>query len=99
MELRPLELKDYLTSHRMNDYIKEWESKPEDIKKLTESGVVPLLKDLEDGKDIDIPFLMGQVSGVIKDIKPAKQIVEDMVREAVDMLRVGQSYLGRDSRL
>jgi hypothetical protein len=83
----------------MNDYIKEWESKPEEIKKLTEGGVVPILKDLEDGKDIDIPFLMGQVSGVIEDIKPAKQIVEDMVREAVDMLRVGQSYLGRDSRL
>lgn len=84
---------------RMNDYIKEWEDKPKEIKRLTESGIVPLAKDMDDGKDIDIPFLMGQVSGIIQDIKPAKQIVEDMVSEAVEMLRVGQSYLGRDSRL
>jgi NAD(P)H-dependent flavin oxidoreductase YrpB (nitropropane dioxygenase family) len=28
----------------------------------------------------------GQVSGLIKEIKPARQIVEDMVEEAVDIL-------------
>ncbi|KAF2266327.1 2-nitropropane dioxygenase [Lojkania enalia] len=84
---RPLRVK-------MNDYIKDWESKPEEIKKLTEAGVVPLMKDIDDGKDVDIPFLMGQVSGVIKDIKPAKEIVDDMVKEAVEMLRLGQSYIG-----
>ena len=42
---------------------KEWESRPDDIKKLTESGIVPLAKDMDDGKDVDIPFLMGQVAG------------------------------------
>lgn len=83
----------------MNDYIKDWESRPDEIKKLTENGIVPLVKDMDQGKDVDIPFLMGQVSGIIKDIKPAKQIVEDMVREAVEMLRLGQTYLGKDSRL
>lgn len=40
---------------------------------------------------------MGQVAGVIQDIKPAKQIVDEMVREAVDMLKVGQSYLAMPS--
>lgn len=60
---------------------------------------MPLAKDMDDGKDVDFPFLMGQVSGIITDIKPAKQIVEDMVREAVEMLRIGQGYLGRESRL
>ena len=83
----------------MNDYIKEWESRPDEIKRLTENGMVPLAKDMDQGKDVDIPFLMGQVSGIIKDIKPAKEIVEDMVREAVEMLRLGQTYLGKDSRL
>lgn len=83
----------------MNDYIKDWESRPDEIKKLTENGIVPLVKDMDQGKDVDIPFLMGQVSGIIKDIKPAKQIVEDMIREAVEMLRLGQTYLGKDSRL
>lgn len=84
---------------RMNEYIQGWEDRPEAIKKLVDSGVVPMVKDMEDGKDVDIPFLMGQVAGVIKDIKPAREIVNDMVREAVDMLRLGQSYIGKDSKL
>ena len=88
-----------LTICRMNDYIKNWESRPDEIKRMTENGIVPLAKDMDQGKDVDIPFLMGQVSGIIKDIKPAKQIVEDMVQEAVEMLRLGQTYLGKDSRL
>jgi hypothetical protein len=83
----------------MNDYIKDWESRPDEIKRLTENGIVPLAKDIDQGKDVDIPFLMGQVSGIIQDIKPAKEIVEDMVREAIEMLRLGQTYLGKNSRL
>ncbi|QDS67534.1 hypothetical protein FKW77_002472 [Venturia effusa] len=84
---------------RMNDYIQGWENKPEEIKKLTEAGIVPLMKDMEDDKDVDIPFLMGQVAGVIKQVQPAKQIVEEMVTEAIKQLRLGQTYIGKDSRL
>ncbi|KAF2749370.1 NPD-domain-containing protein [Sporormia fimetaria CBS 119925] len=90
---RPLRVK-------YNDYIKEWESRPEDIKKLTDAGIVPLAKDMDDGKDVDIPFLMGQVAGVVQDIKPAKEIVDEMVAEAVDMLKLGQTYIaGPSSKL
>lgn len=84
---RPLRMK-------YNEYIREWESKPEEIKKLTEAGIVPMAKDLDDGKDVDPPFLMGQVAGIIQDIKPAKEIVDEMVREAVAMLKLGQTYIG-----
>ena len=87
---------------RMNDYIRSWEvDRPDEVKRLTESGVVPLQKDMDDDKDVDIPFLMGQVAGVIKDIKPAKEIMQDMVKEAVDVLQTQQSYLGsgRSSKL
>ena len=77
-----------------NDYIKEWESRPEDIKRLTDKGIVPLAQDMEDGKDFDLPFLMGHVSAVVKDIKPAKDIVEGMVAQASQMLRLGNSYVG-----
>ncbi|KAG9518598.1 2-nitropropane dioxygenase, partial [Aureobasidium melanogenum] len=84
---------------RMNEYIQSWENRPEDIKRLTEQGVVPMQKDMDDDKDVDLPFLMGTVAGVIGDIKPAKDIVEDMVREAVDMLKRGQSFVARDSKL
>jgi NAD(P)H-dependent flavin oxidoreductase YrpB (nitropropane dioxygenase family) len=84
---------------RMNEYIQGWEDHPEQIKVLTDRGIVPMMKDMEDDKDVDLPFLMGQVSGIISDIKPAKEIVEDMVAEAVKMLELGQSYLGKRSRL
>ncbi|KAL5400540.1 hypothetical protein PMIN03_012291 [Paraphaeosphaeria minitans] len=90
---RPLRVK-------LNDYIKDWHARPEEIKALTEAGVVPLAKDMDDEKEFDIPFLMGQVAGEIRDIKPAKQIVEDMVVEAVEMLRLGQTYIaGPSSKL
>ena len=87
---------------RMNDYIKSWEvDRPEEVKKLCDSGIVPLQKDMDDEKDVDIPFLMGQVAGTIDKIQPAKEIVEEMVAECVEMLRNQQSYIGavRTSRL
>ncbi len=63
---------------RTNDYINGWEEQPEKIRELTDRGVVPMMKDMEDEKDVDMPFLMGQVAAIIKDIKPAKAIVEDI---------------------
>jgi NAD(P)H-dependent flavin oxidoreductase YrpB (nitropropane dioxygenase family) len=84
---------------RMNEYIQAWEDHPEQIKALTDQGIVPMMKDMEDEKDVDLPFLMGQVSGIISDIKPAKEIVEDMVTKAVKMLELGQTYVGKRSRL
>ncbi len=83
---------------RMNDYVKGWEEKPENIKELTDKGVVPMMKDMEDEKDVDMPFLMGQVAAIIKDIKPARVIVEDMVREAVEMIKLGQSYISLSAK-
>lgn len=86
---------------RINEYVKGWEEQPEKVKELTERGIVPMMQDMENEKDVDMPFLMGQVAGVIGDIKPARAIVEDMVKEAVEMLTTGHSYLsqGRSSRL
>jgi NAD(P)H-dependent flavin oxidoreductase YrpB (nitropropane dioxygenase family) len=78
---------------RYNDYIKDWHAREDEIKQLTEQGIVPLAKDMDDGKDIDIPFLMGQVAGVIGEVKPARAIVDEMVGEAVEMLRLGQTYV------
>ncbi|MCJ1303384.1 hypothetical protein MMC08_006193 [Hypocenomyce scalaris] len=92
---RPLRVK-------MNEYIKSWEEQPEKIRELTEQGVVPMVRDMDEGsEDVDFPFLMGQVAGAIGAVKPARVIVEEMVREAVEMLRVGQGYIGvgRSSKL
>lgn len=48
---------------------------------------------MEQGKDVDIPHLMGVVAGVIQDIKPAGVIVNEMVSEAVDMLKRADGFL------
>ncbi|EKV04390.1 2-nitropropane dioxygenase, NPD [Penicillium digitatum] len=85
-----------------NDYIKEWEARPADIAALTSKGVVPMVDDLENEKEVDIPFLMGDVSASVKDIKPAEIIVKEMVQQAVKMLKIGGLYLtstGPASRL
>jgi len=84
---------------RMNEYVKGWEDQPQKIKELTDQGIVPLSQDMDDGKDVDIPYLMGQVAGVIDSVQPAGEIVEDMVKEAVRMLQRGQSYMGVASKL
>ena len=84
---------------RMNEYIDEWEKKPEEIKRLTEQGIVPMEHDLDEGRDVDMPFLMGQVAAVIGEVKPAREIVQDMVREACDALQLGHSYVTLPSKL
>ena len=93
---RPLRVK-------MNDYIKNWEDQPAEVNRLCESGIVPLQKEMDEDKEVDIPFLMGQVAGVIKEIQPAKDIMNDMVNECVAVLQNQQSYLdvgaGRASKL
>jgi len=38
---------------------------------------------------------MGVVAGVIKSIQPAGQIVNEMVAEAVEMLKQGQTFLSK----
>jgi NAD(P)H-dependent flavin oxidoreductase YrpB (nitropropane dioxygenase family) len=85
---------------RRNEWVDKWEAQPEKIKELTDKGVVPIEFDMEAGNDIDIPHLMGVVAGVIRDIKPAGQIVDEMVEEAVVMLKQGQTFLsGGKSKL
>lgn len=76
-----------------NDYVKEWESRPEEIARLTAQGIVPIMHDFENEKDVDVPFLMGDVSASVKEVKPAGDIVREMVQQAVAVLRQGNSYI------
>lgn len=80
---------------KMNDYIRSWEvERPEEVKRLCDQGIVPMQQDMDNEKDVDIPFLMGQVAGVITKIQPAREIIQEMVTECVDVLKSQQSYLG-----
>jgi NAD(P)H-dependent flavin oxidoreductase YrpB (nitropropane dioxygenase family) len=90
---RPLRMKT-------NDYIRKWHAQADKIQELCSKGVVPIEQDIEDGNDFDVPHLMGQVAGAIKKIQPAGEIVDEMVAEAVDMLKLGGAYLsGNKSKL
>eukprot|EP00927_Polykrikos_kofoidii_P054312 TRINITY_DN48744_c0_g1_i1.p1 TRINITY_DN48744_c0_g1~~TRINITY_DN48744_c0_g1_i1.p1 ORF type:complete len:346 (+),score=57.91 TRINITY_DN48744_c0_g1_i1:142-1179(+) len=73
------------------DYVKDWESRPEEIMAMTQSGKIPYVEDLRAGKARPaefLPAIMGQVAGAIKDIKPAKGIIDDMVNEALSTLAI-----------
>ena len=88
---RPLRMKT-------NEYIAGWHAQPAKIRELCDSGVVPIEYDLEHGNEIDPPHLMGQVAGNITAILPAGQIVDEMVAEAAEMLKLGGTYLSEPSR-
>ena len=49
--------------------------------------------------DVERPYLMGEVAAVIKDVKPAKEIMDDMIREAIQQLRAGSSLVDGAARL
>ncbi|KAM3426791.1 hypothetical protein NHJ13734_009263 [Beauveria thailandica] len=85
---------------RPNEYINGWHSlRADEIQRLCSRGVVPMDHDRQIGRPVEIPVLMGEVAGLITDILPARQIVEDMVREATEMLNLGCVYLGQRSKL
>eukprot|EP00927_Polykrikos_kofoidii_P051436 TRINITY_DN4523_c0_g1_i1.p1 TRINITY_DN4523_c0_g1~~TRINITY_DN4523_c0_g1_i1.p1 ORF type:complete len:369 (+),score=74.30 TRINITY_DN4523_c0_g1_i1:71-1108(+) len=72
------------------DYVKDWESRPQEIAAMTQAGKIPFFEDMQSGKATFAQFLpsvMGQVAGAIKEIKPAKAIVDDMVKEALEVLQ------------
>ena len=78
---------------RRNEYVDGWERREKEMKDDCARGVVPMEKDWEEGREVDLPFLMGQVSAVVKDVKPAGEIVETMVREAVEHLGRAGDYV------
>lgn len=41
---------------RTNEYIKSWEAQPEKIRDLTARGIVPMIHDMENDVDVDMPF-------------------------------------------
>ncbi|KAJ1564535.1 hypothetical protein HK405_014621 [Cladochytrium tenue] len=89
------------------EYVKDWEeNRADEIKRLCAEGKVPVTADIEklendenaDPAELAIkafPMLMGQVAGAIDEILPAKVIVENMAREAVECLRENQRKIAR----
>ena len=92
----------------MNPYIKNWEeNRAQEIKELTNKGVIPVEHDFETlGDDIDDdtmdnarPFLMGKAAAVVNERKSAKEIIDEMVTDAVDWMARGQKLVAKQSKL
>jgi NAD(P)H-dependent flavin oxidoreductase YrpB (nitropropane dioxygenase family) len=94
-----------------NDYILNWENeRSQEIKDLTSKGIIPVKRDLEEkaakGENVDPglvatnrPLLMGQAAGAITDIKPAAEIINDMMAEAIRSLRQAVNLIAPRAKL
>ncbi|KAL5606617.1 hypothetical protein BROUX41_003015 [Berkeleyomyces rouxiae] len=79
---------------RPNWYVKSWHAeKQAKVQELCSRGIVPMKMDEKEGRETEIPFLMGQGAGLISNIKPAKAIVESMVTDAVALLKRGAEVI------
>jgi NAD(P)H-dependent flavin oxidoreductase YrpB (nitropropane dioxygenase family) len=90
---RPLRL-------RNTPYIQKWEDQPAKIKELTSKGIIPVYHDLENDDEYCTAergarerYLMGKCAAVIDDIKPAKEIIDDFITEAVEVLQKGSELV------
>jgi enoyl-[acyl-carrier protein] reductase II len=85
-----------------NEWVSDWESRPQDIKPFpqqamlsSQAGVMGGIGGQMEGLDIKrSAFAIGQGSGAIHDVKPAKEIIEGMIAEAEDVI-AGMAKLAR----
>jgi len=89
-----------------NEYILHWENeRQQQIKELTTKGIIPVMHDLEERtakneaptpqEMISVrPLLMGQAAGAITDVKPAEEIINEMITDAIAALRSSTSLVG-----
>jgi ABC-type Mn2+/Zn2+ transport system ATPase subunit len=79
------------------------ENRAEEIKTLTAKGIIPVEHDMEnlpddaDDETFDNarPFLMGKVSAVVNEKKPAKAIVDELVNDAAALLKQGNQMVSK----
>ena len=91
---------------RNTPYVQEWEKQQDKIRKLTSEGIIPYenivktrIKNKEDVSPLDIikerPLLMGQVAACIKEVLPAKDIMDEMIGGAIAALRAGTARISK----
>lgn len=90
-------------SVRKTPYITEWETARNQEKEgLLAQGLIPHNIEMEKHPEksvAGISWLMGKVAGRVNDIKPAKQIVDEMVAEAAYSLKVASGFITDKARL
>lgn len=90
---------------KKNEYIMDWEqNRASEMKELLANGKLPYTVD--EGKpnaaqmlEAAKPWLMGQVAGVVSDIKPAAAIINEMMEGCIDTLRSNVALISPVSKL
>ncbi|KAI0670522.1 2-nitropropane dioxygenase [Trametes maxima] len=87
---------------RKTPYVASWDGRQQEITELTSQGKIPHEVELEKHPEKSMEgrmWLMGKVAGSIKDIKPAKDIVDELVKTAAASLQNASSHLVAKSKL
>lgn len=78
-------------------YVENWENnRQEEIKALTSAGTIPVEDEVSKNPELSTKartFLMGSVAARINDIKPAKQIVDEIVSDAAASLQLATKLI------
>jgi NAD(P)H-dependent flavin oxidoreductase YrpB (nitropropane dioxygenase family) len=94
-----------------SDYIRSWEEeRPEKMKELTSKGIVPVEWDLEQPSANDEEedkkingvlshWFAGKVAAVVEKVEPAKDIIDEIVGDAVKALRQSSDLIISASKL
>ncbi|KAG7086700.1 hypothetical protein E1B28_002636 [Marasmius oreades] len=90
-------------SVRKTSYITEWETtRNQEKEQLLAKGLLPHTVELEKHPEksvAGISWLMGKVAGRVNDVKPAKEIVDEMVAEAAQSLKAASSFITAKAKL
>ena len=90
---------------RKSKYVMDWEeNRQQEMKGALAQGKLPYTLDENKGwtaaeRKAATPWLMGQVAGAINEVKPAAAIVEEMVGDAIRILRRNAGLCGPTSKL
>ncbi|KAI1796016.1 2-nitropropane dioxygenase [Ganoderma leucocontextum] len=75
---------------RKTPYVASWDNRQQEIAELTSQGKIPHEAELEKHPEKSMEgrmWLMGKVAGSINDIRPAREIVDELVKTAAKSLR------------
>ncbi len=78
-----------------NDFVSKWHGHERDIEAVIEAEHERFWNAFKAGDADHSGVLMGEVSGIIHDAPPAKQIVDDMVAQACQLLGSGSRHVVR----
>lgn len=89
---------------RNNEYIRNWEeNRQQEIKDLAAKGVIAVEHDFEtlgddmtdEQMDNARPFLMGKAAAVVEEEKSAKEVVDELVGDAVRVMKANAGLIAK----